>query len=224
MRFIRLAVIAIAALASVAAAPRGDWTTTINPGPGGSHVLGNPNAKVKLTEFISYTCPHCAHFHQESETPLLVGYVLPGKVSVEVRHFLRDPIDLAAALTTNCGDPKKFFRNHHAILQNQDKWMAVMGTASKVQQSRWTNGPFGARMRAIAADFGFYRLMEQRGYDRVALDRCLADEAMARKLTAQTREAANAGVEGTPSFMLDGNLLAGTYDWKSLSTQLDARL
>ena len=53
MRFIRLAAISLIAMASVAAAPRADWTTTVNPGDGGSHVLGNPAAKVKLTEDAS---------------------------------------------------------------------------------------------------------------------------------------------------------------------------
>ena len=223
MRFIRLAAITLAAAASVAAAPRADWTTTVNPGDGGSHVLGNPAAKVKLTEFISYTCSHCAHFQKESELPLRVSYVQPGKVSVEVRHLVRDPVDLAAALATNCGDPKNFFRNHHVILQSQEKWLQVMGRASKGQQARWSSGALGSRMRAIASDFGFYQMMEQRGYRRTDLDRCLSDEAMARKLTAQTQQALAAGVQGTPSFMIDGTLLTGTYDWQGLSTQLEAR-
>lgn len=79
-------------------------------------------------------------------------------------------------------------------------------------------------MQAIANDFGFYRIMEQRGYDRPTVNRCLADEAMAKRLTAQTQAASNAGVEGTPSFMLDGILLTGTHDWQSLNLQLQARM
>jgi len=27
----------------------------------GNHLIGNPAAKVRLVEFISYTCDHCAH-------------------------------------------------------------------------------------------------------------------------------------------------------------------
>jgi protein-disulfide isomerase len=223
MRFIRLAAVAIAAAVSIAAAPHPDWTGTVSLGEGGSHVLGNPAAKVKLTEFVSYTCPHCAHFQKEGDDALKLAYVLPGKVSLEVRHMVRDPIDLAAALMTNCGDPKKFFGNHNAVLRSQDTWITVMGTASDAQKARWTAGTLGARMRAIAGDFGFYRMMERRGYDRPALDRCLADEAMARRLGAQTQDAIKAGVEGTPSFMLNGTLLAGTHDWPSLDTQLQAR-
>jgi protein-disulfide isomerase len=224
MRLIRLAAMALAAVFAIAAAkPHPDWTATVALGEDGSHVLGNPEAEVKLTEFISYTCPHCASFHKEADAALKLGYVLRGKVSVEIRHLLRDPVDLAAALLTNCGDPNRFFRNHNMVLQSQDSWIEMMGTASAGQKQRWTSGQFGARMRAIANDFGFYRMMEQRGYRRSDLDRCLADQAMARKLTAQSQGALAAGVEGTPSFMLNGALLAGTHDWKALDEQLKAR-
>jgi protein-disulfide isomerase len=192
-------------------------------GVGGSQVLGNPAAKVRLTEFISYTCPHCAHFHKEADGALKLGYVLPGKVSIEIRHLVRDPVDLSAALLTNCGDPKRFFGNHNAFLQSQDRWIETMGKASDGQKTRWTSGSIASRMKAIANDFGFYRMMEQRGYRRSDLDRCLGDEAMTRRLTAQTQEAVKDGVEGTPSFMIDGTLLAGTHDWQSLSAQLQAR-
>lgn len=224
MRLIRLAAIALAAAFAIAAAkPHPDWTATVTLGEGGSHVLGNPDAEVKLTEFISYTCPHCASFHKESEGALKVGYVLRGKVSVEIRHLLRDRVDLAAALLTNCGDPKRFFRNHNMFLQSQDSWIKVMGTASAGQKQRWTSGEQGTYMRAIANDFGFYRMMEQRGYRRTELDRCLADKAMAGRLTAQTQRALAAGIDTTPSFTLNGALLAGTHEWKELDEELKAR-
>ena len=38
----------------------GDWTTVVSATPEGGFVMGNPNAKVKLVEYGSMTCPHCA--------------------------------------------------------------------------------------------------------------------------------------------------------------------
>jgi len=235
MRFTRftatlLAALGLAAMPAAHAAggsgsdrPHPDWTTTVTAGEDGSHVLGNPAANVKLTEFVSYTCPHCAHFHKESDAALKLGYVLPGKVSLEIRHIVRDPVDLAAALLTNCGDPRNFFRNHNLFLQTQDRWIAPLANATEGQKQRWTTGALPVRMKAIANDFGFFAMMAQRGYQRAALDRCLSDEAMARRLIAQTQNGGKAGVEGTPSFMLDGTLLTGTHDWQSLDSQLRAR-
>lgn len=230
MRLIRLAMLTAAALLSIGAgkprAPTGphpNWLTTISLSPSGGHLMGNPAAPVKLVEYISYTCPHCAHFQQQAEIPMRLAYVQPGKVQVEVRHLIRDPIDMTVAMLTNCGPPSRFFANHNMFLQSQAKWIGVMGTASEAQKARWTSGENSARMRAIANDFGFYAMMETRGYDRPTLDRCLADTATANRIAAQTVAGDKAGVTGTPAFMLDGVLLAGTYDWQSLNSQLEAR-
>ena len=223
MKLIRLAALmVISALAIAAAHP--NWTNTIAVTPAGSHVLGNPAAKVKLVEFVSYTCPHCAHFAQQSDVALRVQYVTPGAVSVEVRHIVRDPIDLSVALLTNCGPPSRFFRNHFLFMAGQDRWIGRARDATEAQQTRWSNGPLAQRMRAIAADFDFYALMEQRGYSRAEVDRCLADEGMARRLVAQTQAAGEAGINSTPSFMLDDAVLTGTHDWASLEPQIKARM
>ena len=226
MRPNRLAALAAAALLSLGAAkpaPR-NWNTAVQVTPAGSHVLGNPAAALKLTEYISYTCPHCAVFDRDSSDRLRVYMVAPGKLSVEIRHLVRDPIDMTAAMLTNCGPPSKFMLNHTAFLRSQSRWIAAANSASPGQQERWNNGEMRARFRAIASDFGFYAIMASRGYDRMAVDRCLADAAMTRKLADQTREAARLGVEGTPSFLLNGELLAGTHDWRGLKAQLDARM
>lgn len=233
MRLIRPALLAPPALLVFAAAlsigpaaaapPRGNWLTTVAVTPSGGHTLGNPAAPVKLVEYISYTCSHCAHFQQQAEAPMRIAYIQPGKVQVEVRHLVRDPIDMTAAMLTHCGAPSRFFANHAMFLQNQETWTARAGKATEAQRARWTSGAMPARMRAIAGDLGFYAMMERRGYSRPAIDRCLADEAMARRLAAQTEAARELGVEGTPGFLLNGVLLAGTYDWKSLNAQLEAR-
>lgn len=224
MRVLRLAAMAIAATLCLAASPpRANWLATVAVTPSGSHIIGNPKAAVKLTEFVSYTCSHCAHFQQQADAPLGLVYVASGKVVLEIRNFVRDPIDLTAAMLTNCGGPARFQRNHNAFLLGQDKWIAVLGKATAAQQARWSTGSAMARRRAIANDFGFYRIMEQRGYDRPTVDRCLGDEAMAQRIAAQRAEGDRLGVEGTPSFMLNDVLLAGTHDWPSLQAQLSAR-
>ena len=49
----------------VAAPNNGDWSTVVSQTPEGGFVMGNPNAKVKLVEFGSMTCPHCAEFDEK---------------------------------------------------------------------------------------------------------------------------------------------------------------
>jgi protein-disulfide isomerase len=134
---LRLAALAGAALLLSAAAPKSvGWNYTVTRTAAGSNVLGNPAAKVKLTKFISYTCPGCAKFESEAEGALRLGYIATGKVSLEVRHFLRDPVDLTVALLTNCGAKEKFFLNHAAFMRSQKVWIGKIGSSSEAQHPR----------------------------------------------------------------------------------------
>lgn len=224
-RLLKLAaLIGTAALSIAATTPSANWMAAVAVTPAGSHVFGNPAAAVKLTEFVSYTCPHCAHFETEAGGALKIAYIRSGKVSVEIRNLVRDPIDLTVAMLTNCGTKDKFAINHGMFMRAQDTWIKPMMSASAAQRTRWTTGDLGARNRAIASDFKFYEMMATRGYDRPAIDRCLADGAMAQRLAKQTEDATNLGVTGTPSFAINGSLLAGTHEWSILKPQLDAAL
>ncbi|MDE2412550.1 MAG: thioredoxin domain-containing protein [Sphingomonadales bacterium] len=224
-RLSKILTLTVAAALSIAAgAPAANWNVTVAVTPAGSHVLGNPAAKLKLTEFVSYTCPHCSHFEREADGPLRLAYVRPGKVSIEVRHVLRDPIDLTVAMLTNCGSKDKFFLNHTVFMRSQDTWIKPLVSTTEAQRARWSTGDLGARNRAIASDFHFYEIMATRGYDRTTVDRCLADNGMADRLAKQAQAASDLGVTGTPSFAINGTLLSGTNEWSVLKPQIDAAL
>jgi len=231
----RLVAVLIAASCSLAAAPpqpaksaktppHGNWNATVTQGSDGTYTLGNPAAKVKLTEYVSYTCSHCAHFHQEADAKLRLGYLPQGKVSVRVAQILRNPIDLTVATLTNCGDPKAFFTRHNAFMASQSRWLGKYDGFTPAQTARWTSGDVPNRLRAIASDFDFYAIMARFGYSRVQADRCLGDAAMVKRLTAQTEAASALGVDSTPSFAINGQVLTDEHEWKTLAPQIDAKL
>src|SRR4249919_2359055 len=87
----------------------GDWTMVVNPTPAGGFMMGNPNAKVKLIEFGSLTCPHCREFDEKGVPTLMSNYVKTGQVSWEFRNYVRDGFDLAASLVARCNGAKTFF-------------------------------------------------------------------------------------------------------------------
>jgi protein-disulfide isomerase len=221
MRFDRIvpaAVLAAAALLVAATAP--NWLTTVSLN-GTGHRIGNPAAKVKLTEYVSYTCPHCAEFNREAEGALQVGYLTPGKVNVEVRHLIRDPIDLTVSVLAHCGPVAKFPQNHTAFLSGQSGWIGPLTSPTNAQKQRWT-APGATGRRAIASDFGFYTIMERRGYSRAEVDRCLADDALVQQLAEESgKDWEKPGIEGTPAFAINGVVMPGTHTWSMLSRQLD---
>jgi len=219
MKKLALASVLLAAAPLAMAATAHNWLATAAVTPGG-HRLGNPAAPTKLIEFVSYTCPHCGHFFKEADVPLKLAYVEPGKVSVEVRHVIRDPIDYTAVVLAECGDPKKFFGNHEMFFAKQDAWLGKLEHASKGQQDRWYNGPIPQRLRAVAADAGFYPMMESRGYSRSQVDGCINDSKKVDALLKQSQaDGKQYGVNSTPSFAINGKTL-DIHSWDELQKAL----
>lgn len=219
----RLLAAALVAMAlPVAPAMAQNWNAEVVQTQQGYRV-GDGEAPLQLVEFVSYTCPHCAHFERDSEAELRYHYVHEGYAAVEVRHMIRNPIDLAAALLTECGDPARFFANHRAVLVTQDDWIATAQSLSQGQMQRWQSGSLAARMKAIASDLEFDELMEQRGLSRSEITACLNDEARAQAI-ADLSEAnvAEYDVPGTPSFVLNGTLLNSVHSWEALRQVLAA--
>ncbi len=227
-KLICLPAIALLALAPTPAptpnrTARGDWNNRVTLTPGGGHLLGNPAATVKLTEYASYTCSHCAEFEIQANGALRVGYISGGRMAYEVRHYVRDPVDMTVALLANCGASNRFFLNHAAFMRSQSTWLRPVANASPATQARWASGTMAVRRRNIASDLHLFEIAATRGYDRTTAERCLADEAMATRLAAQTEEGNRIQITGTPSFLINQSLLLATYDWPTLRPQLDAR-
>src|SRR6476620_1838945 len=65
----------------------GNWTNVVNATAAG-FMMGNPNAKVKLVEIGSLTCPHCKAFDDEGVPTLVDKYLKSGQVSWEFRPYL----------------------------------------------------------------------------------------------------------------------------------------
>ncbi len=196
-----------AVLLTAAAPPPGGWYRAVSLTPQGGHLIGNPDAPVRLIEYASYTCRDCAAYNLQSEGVLGLAYLPSGRVAVEVRLITQTPIDLAAAMLASCGDPARFPLNHNALLRSQARWTALLSHATSSQRQRWNQPDLGARNRAIAADLKLYDVMISRGYDRQTLERCLADPALAARLTAASSAAIAAGVARVPGFSIGGKLL-----------------
>jgi protein-disulfide isomerase len=196
---------------------RGNWNGVIAVTAQGGYLVGNPNAPVKLIEYVSYTCSHCAHFEEASDTTLRMTFIASGKGSIEYRPLMRNKIDVAVTLLATCGPIAKFRGNHTAFLRGQEKWFHG---PSQGEEQRWSSDDFATSMRAIANDLKLYDLMVNRGYTRPELDRCLMNRAAASKLAAQTQFAlGELKVQGTPSFIVNG-ALQEAHDWDGLRPHL----
>ncbi|WFL76550.1 thioredoxin domain-containing protein [Altererythrobacter arenosus] len=219
-KLLRTGGLAVAALLSIGAS--GNWNTTVVDTDRG-YLFGNPEAEVTLIEFASYTCPHCAHFTNEGEPALQLAYIGPGKLKFEIRPFVRNVVDLVASRLVECGGEEKSLQTHTMFMTRQPYWLARAQNATPAQVQIWTKGDaYG--FRAVASSLGFYDMMESRGVNRVAVDKCLADKPAIDALIANTKaDAVEYGVKGTPSFALNGKLLDGVHGWEPLEKVLKSQ-
>ncbi len=214
--------LALVAFVSVGAAPV-DWTKMVSRGANGAYVLGNPKAKVRLVEYLSYSCPHCAHFTTESAVPLKARYVAKGNVAVELRNAVRDRYDFAAALLARCGDAAKFFAQSEALFAGQDAMM-VKAQAFEAANPQPDDAPTNAVLTGMANGSGMIALMAGQGVAPAAANACLTSKAEQDIVLAMTKEAWEVRkLKFTPAFFLNGRN-AGPNSWATLEPKIRAAI
>ena len=114
--------------------------------------IGNPNAPIKIIEYASMTCSHCAHFHNDILPALKSKYIDTGKVYLEFREFpLNDPA-LKATLTARCL-PEEQYENFVSLLfKSQDQWAGGIDYMGTLKQNAKLAGMSDATFEACHAE------------------------------------------------------------------------
>jgi protein-disulfide isomerase len=200
-----------------------DWSKVATRLPSGFFLQGNPNAKVKLVEYLSFTCPHCAAFEAEGAAPLAQRYIRTGQVSYEVRIALRDSFDLVAAMLARCNGPQAFFAVKPAVFAAQKEWLT--------KGEQWgATGPKLEKMseidagKAIAAGAGLDAFFLKHGLPRARIDACLANATEQHALAEAAQKIWQPGFPGTPAFEINGTIAGDIHDWAALDAKLKAAL
>ena len=211
--------------AAVPAPNNGDWSTIVTKTPEGGFLMGNPNAKVKLVEFGSMTCPHCAEFDHQGGKALIDNYVKKGLVSWEFRNFVRDPFDMAATLLARCSGEAGFFGLTRNLFADQRDWVGKLQSADPAQLQALQGMPPAQQFSTIADLGGLKQYVSMRGVPRAKADQCLANEAEVNQLVQMNTDASTTySIPGTPSFLINGTLADETAGWESLEPKLKEAL
>ena len=81
------------------------------PAAPGDMNLGNPAARVRVVEYMSLTCAHCAHFNAEVFPAFKTKYIDTGRVFYTARELLTAPAQVAAAgvMMARCNGGARYF-------------------------------------------------------------------------------------------------------------------
>ena len=147
--------------------------------------IGATDAPVKIVEYLSFTCPHCAHFHADVYPKLKADYIDTGKVRLEYHEVYFDRYGLWAAMMARCGGEMRYFGITDILFDTQTEWAASDDPAVVV-----------ANLKKIGRTAGM---------DDATLDACMNDADMAKALVAHYETNFKAdGIEGTPTFLING--------------------
>ena len=179
----------------------------ILPGPSLSrplvkgNTMGEPNAPVRVVEFSDFQCAYCRQFFLQTEQPLIEDYVTAGKVYF-VYRTLGDwlgPASQASAEAAYCaGDQGRFWEYHDLLFANQ-------GSGAFLRD----------RLRAFAQALD----LDEEGFNA-----CLSSAKYRDQVRQDLADGLQAGVRGTPSFLINGKLVAGAQSYAMFRQEIEAAL
>lgn len=196
------------------------WVDVVADTPEMGVVMGNPDAPLKLVEYASYTCSHCADFSAKASEPLR-KMVSTGRLSYEFRSFLRDPYDLMMALLARCGGAEPFFPLTEQLMANQSAFFAKAQAIDPKAAEATLKLPPNQRFVALAGPTGLIDFAKQRGIPEAKAKQCLADTKAADGLVNKAQEGAKQyDISGTPTFLLNGAVVEDAANWDVLRARL----
>jgi len=167
-------------------------------------VLGNSLAKVTVIEYASFTCPHCANFHDEVFAPLKADYIDTGKIRFIHREVYFDKFGLMAAMIANCGGDEKYYPLAGVIYATQEEWIGDGAEPTIINNLVKTGLKAGLSQEAVTA--------------------CIADNARAEQMVATYLARAEADeVNSTPTLFVNG-VKYSNMAYADLKAIIDAEL
>jgi len=224
---IALVLVSLASAASAApgkpqrAAAPADWSKVAALTPAGSVRIGNPAAKVKIVEYLSFTCPHCAAFARESAATLKGQMVKSGTASLEFRPLTSNQLDLTAAIIARCTGPTRYAATVEAIFARQDEWSPLGVNFVNRELRRFAAEKPLDQIRIMAQSIGLSDIARAQGLTDAQIKACFADPQIVNSVL-KIGAAASRIIQFTPTFYVGGRD-AKVYDWASLEPILRAQ-
>ncbi len=162
--------------------------------------MGNPKAKVQVTEYASLSCSHCAKFNNDVFPAFKKKYIDTGKIHYTFREFLTQPAEFAASgfVLARCLGPDKYFAALDAIFRHQAEMFAT-------QDERGV----------------LLRVAQSAGMSEVKFDACISNTDALNALNKRIDTYVSRDkIKYTPTFMINGQRLEG----EQTLAQLDAAI
>jgi len=97
--------------------------------------LGSDSAPIKVVEYSSLTCGHCASFHKDDFQAIKTKYIDTGKVQFTFKEFPLNKPALDASKILRCMPEDKFVAFQGLLFSEQEKWAYQTDYLSPLKQN-----------------------------------------------------------------------------------------
>jgi len=166
--------------------------------------LGAEDAPLTIIEYASFTCGHCANFHNDVFPDLKADYIDTGKVKFVQRDIYFDQPGLWAGIMARCGEGEKFYPVADMLFE---------------EQSDWLSGGSGDEVAASLRKIGL-----KAGMTDDQMTACWDDTAKVEQLIATFQANATADdIQATPTFII-GDETVPNQAWDDMKEIIDTKL
>ena len=163
-----------------------------DPLEGAQHVIGAAGAKITMVEFSDYRCGFCRLYALQTLPQLRTEFVETNKVRYAYRNTVSVGGEQSVAVSNaaSCAsDQNKFWEFHNLMFAQAERWSSIAP--------------------GVDLDNTLSSLSQQIGAKPDLLQTCLAEQRHAKAVQADIAAAGAFGVNGTPSFIINGYLFSG---------------
>lgn len=186
-------------LGTIGLARAQEWPPTIGEF---DKVLGDSDAPVTIIEYASFTCGHCANFHNDSLSTIKENYIDEGHVRLVFRDFPLDGLALRAGLIARAAPENRYFSVVDVMFQQQSRWVQASDPVAALSNIAMMAG---AKEDDIEAN--------------------LADESLADALISLRTEGESLyQVSATPTFVIEGEVISGNMPLSDMESTIDGHL
>lgn len=169
----------------------------------GEHIIGSDIAPNTLIIYASVTCPHCAHWFTTEWDLLKSELVDTGELRVVFREFITGPAQVAVTGFTlaNCGQSENYMDIIYHQMREQKNILGGLQNGKGIEVYDST--------------------LKVAGIKKDGLEACFADQSHFQRLETSMARAQAGGLQGVPSFILNGEIYKGSATAKALTKQFE---
>lgn len=211
-------------IAKIAAPAAQKWEDVVSATASGGMLMGNPQATIKLVEYGSLSCPHCARFAQEAMAPLKSEFVSSGRVSYEFRSFAIHPQDVPLTVLVRCAPKESFFPLLEQVYGNFEAMQTPLEDPAVQKAAQAASSlPPAQRYPALSDALKYTDFFAARGVSVDQAHACLANIQTATEVANHAKAYGEAGINSTPTMVLNGfQLPSEQSEWPKVAEALRA--